>query len=126
MTKPLVILTNTEKARLLAELFPNEIVLFLDDLKAFCIDFRKRKEEYALNWKPATVSIEYWQHLASETECLLNRHIVSMKRSSKVFSDQLYFSDTALFVNNRMIKYAERKSTNDKFKIAITLFYNCS
>lgn len=124
--KPLNTLNNSEKGRLLADLFPSEIGLFLDDLKAFCTDFRERKEEYARNWNTGVVPFEYWQHLSNETEALLNRHITSMKRSSKVFSDQLYFLETALFVNDRMIKYAERKSQNDKFKIAITLFYNCS
>ena len=125
MTKPLITLTNSEKARLLADLFPDEIVLFLDDLKAFCTDFRERKEEFARKWETGIVPFEYWQHLSSETEALLNRHIISMKKSSKVYSDQLYFSDTALFVNDRVIKYAEKKSQNDKFKIAIKLFYNC-
>jgi hypothetical protein len=124
--KPLNTLNNSEKGRLLADLFPSEIVLFLDDLKAFCTDFRECREYYASNWNAAIVPIEYWQHLAAETEALLNRHIIGMRRSSKVFSDQLYFSDTAIFVNDRIIKYAERKSQNDKFKIAITLFYNCS
>lgn len=123
--KPLDTLNNSEKARLIADLFPNEINLFLDDLKAFCIDFRERKEEFARNYSTGMVPFDYWQHLSAETDALLNRHMNSMKRSSKVFADQLYFSQTSLFVNDRIIKYAQRISQNEKFKTAIKLFYNC-
>ncbi|MCX2492641.1 hypothetical protein OQX63_04105 [Pedobacter sp. PF22-3] len=123
--KPLETLHNSEKARLIADLLPNEINLFLDHLKAFCIEFRERKEEFASNWTTAMVPFDYWQHLSAETEALLNRHMNSMKRSSKVYADQLYFSQTSLFVNDRIIKYAEKKSQDEKFKTAIKLFYNC-
>lgn len=122
--KPIEILTNTEKGRLLADLFPTEMTLFLDDLKAFCADFRENKKTYEENWTSEFVPFNYWQHLSSETENLLIRHIISMKKSSKVFSDQLFFSDTALFVNDRLIKYAEKGNENERFKLAVKLFYN--
>lgn len=121
--KPIEILTNTEKGRLLADLFPNEMALFLDELKAFCVDFRENKKTYEENWTSEFVPFNYWQHLSNETENLLNRHIISMKKSCKVFSEQLFFSDTALFVNDRLIKYAQRKSGNERLELAVKLFY---
>ena len=44
--KALQNLTNTEKARLLYELFPSEIPLFLEDLTKVCQDLKDRKDDY--------------------------------------------------------------------------------
>jgi hypothetical protein len=48
-----------------------------------------------------------------------------MVKSSKVFSEQLFhsFDYTALFVNDRIIKYAESRSKNHRFKLAVTLLF---
>lgn len=42
-----------------------------------------------------------------------------MIRSNKVFFDQLYFNLQALFVNDRLIKYADKISGNEKFKLMV-------
>lgn len=46
-----------------------------------------------------------------------------MIKSSRVFSDQLFFTYTVFFVNDRIIKYAENVSENEKFKLAVTLLF---
>jgi len=46
-----------------------------------------------------------------------------MLKSSRVFSDQLFFSYTSLFVTDRIIKYAQQYSENEKFKQAVTLLF---
>jgi len=46
-----------------------------------------------------------------------------MARSGKVFSDQLFYTYTCLFVKDWLIKYAEQKSENKKFKIEIDLSF---
>ena len=43
-----------------------------------------------------------------------------MINRGKVFLDQLCFTGTSLFVTDRIIKYAEKVSTNEKFKQAVT------
>lgn len=121
--KALKNLTNTEKARLLHDLFPEEMPLFLAHLQNVCNDFRENKEQYAKGWDSGFIGFDYWFSLSEETAGILKRHALNMSKSSKVFSDQLFFTYTCLFVNDRIIKYADHKSANDKFKIAVNLIY---
>jgi len=46
-----------------------------------------------------------------------------MAKNSRIFSDQLFFTYTSIFVNDSIIRYADQVSQNQKFKIAIDLFY---
>lgn len=46
-----------------------------------------------------------------------------MQRSSRVFSDQLYFTYTSLFVTDRIIKYTEHQNQNSKFRQAVSLLF---
>jgi len=116
-------LTNTEKARLLHELFPTELSHFLEHLKEVCSDLQEHKEEYKAHWKGGFMSFDYWFALSVETPGILKRHTHNMKKSSRIFSEQLFFTYTYLFVNDRIIKYADKVSENEKFKIAVDLFY---
>jgi hypothetical protein len=121
--KALQNLTNTEKARLLYDLFPAEIPLFLEDLTRVCEDLKERKETYIKEWDCGLITFEYWFSIAENTADILKRHTFNMKKSSRVFSDQLFFMHNSLFVNDRIVKYADRKSKNEKFKTAVNLLY---
>lgn len=121
--KALQDLTNTEKARLLYELFPAEIPLFLDHLANVCQDLKDRKDDYIKEWDCGFITFDYWFSIAENTADILKRHSFNMKKSSKVFSDQLFFRHNSLFVNDRIVKYADHKSRNEKFKIAVSLLY---
>jgi len=121
--KALEDLTNTEKARLLHDLFPEELALFLEHLIKVCADLEERKDEHLKKWDSGFMSFSYWLSLSNETAEILKRHKFNMVKSSRVFSDQLFFNYTSLFVNDRIVKYAEHKSENNKFKIAVNLLY---
>lgn len=121
--KALHTLTGAEKARLLHELFPDEIPTLLEAIEEFCADFKASKEEYREHWKEGFMPFEYWQGLAEETAGLLKKYKFNMKRSSRVFSDQLYYTYTSLFVTDRIVKYAEA-SDNAKFKLIVQAFFN--
>lgn len=121
--KALKDLTNTEKARLLHDLFPDEIPAFLENLDQVCCDFQTHKEEYAENWGEGFIPFNYWLSLSIETMKILERHKFNMKKSSRVFSDQLFYTYTSLFVNDRIIKYADQVCKNEKFKLTVDLLY---
>jgi hypothetical protein len=71
------------------------------------------------------MSFDMWVQLAEQADRLINKHRTNMIRSSKVFSEQLFYSFdyTVLFANDRIIKYAEGKSENNKFKLAVDLLF---
>ncbi|QDW25132.1 hypothetical protein FFJ24_010040 [Pedobacter sp. KBS0701] len=120
--KALPELTNTMKGRLLFELFPDEMPALLDHLAAVCADFRTNHEEYKKNWRDGFMSFDYWFSLSEECAALLKKHGHTMRKNSKVFSDQLFYGYTALFVNDRIVKYAAH-SASKKFKQAVELLY---
>ncbi|MNK28375.1 hypothetical protein D3C87_467490 [compost metagenome] len=122
--KRLIDLTNTTKAKLLFDLFPEELPLFLEHLNNVCVDLEERKEVLLKEWNNGFISFHFWFALSNETLGILKRHKFNMMKSSTVFADQLFFSNTYMFVNDRIVKYAERKSENNKFKIAVDLLYN--
>ncbi|WP_316831736.1 hypothetical protein [Pedobacter aquatilis] len=121
--KALELLSNSAKARLMHELFPGEIKDLLDYLTEYCEHLCSVGENYRKDWDSGLVSFDFWMALAAETNSLIKKHEFSMLRSSKVFSDQLFFTYTALFATDCIVKYAERQSTNEKFKIIVQLLF---
>lgn len=119
-------LNNIGKARLLHELFPDEIPQLLDHIREVCADLKANQEAYKSTWDFGLMTFDTWLSLAEKAETLINRHRINMIRNSKTFSEQLFHSYdyTVLFVNDRIVKYAESKSENNKFKQAVTLLYN--
>lgn len=121
--KALKNLDNTGKAMLLHELFPDEIPALLDHLKQVCADFQTYKDTYAKQWDSGFMTFDYWLGLSQQTAAVINKFSFNMTGSSKVFSDQLCDGCLALFVNDRIIKYSDKVSTNEKFKLAVELLY---
>lgn len=119
-------LNNIGKAKLLHELFPDEIPQLLDHIKNVCADLKANKEAYQSTWDFGLMTFDTWLSLAEKAETLIDRHRTNMIKSSKTFSEQLFHSYdyTVLFVNDRIVKYAEGKSENSKFKQAVALLYN--
>ncbi|WP_029275696.1 hypothetical protein [Pedobacter borealis] len=121
--KSLSTLSGSEKARLLHELFPSEMPMLLEDIKMFCENFKHNKEVYRSQWGEGFMSFDYWQTLSEETAAILKKHTYNMVKSSRMFSDQLYFTYTSLFVTDRIIKYAEHRSRDEKFKLIVQVLF---
>lgn len=111
-------LTNTMKGRL----FPDEMPALLDHLAEVCADFRANHQDYKMNWNNGFMSFDYWFSLSEECASLLKKHGHTMRKNSKVFSDQLFYGYTALFTGDRIVKYASH-SGSEKFKQAVELIY---
>ncbi|MET4141942.1 hypothetical protein [Pedobacter sp. UYP1] len=116
-------LTNTERAKLLYDLFPAEMPCFLKDLTNVCEELKEQKEKYLKEWDCAPMTFDFWFSIVADIADMLKRHNFIMSKSSTVFSDQLFFKHYSFFMNDRIIKYADRKSENEKFKIAVNLLY---
>jgi hypothetical protein len=119
-------LNNTEKGKLLHELFPNEIPQLLDHIKEVCIDLKANREAYKSTWDFGLMTFDTWLSLAEKAEVLINKHRTNMIKSSKIFSEQLFHSYdyTVIFVNDRIVKYADKMSDKSKFKKAVDLLFN--
>jgi len=124
--KPLNNFRNTDRGKLLHELFPDEIPVLLDHIKEVCADLKANREEYASTWDFGLMTFDTWLSLAENAEKRITRYRANMIKSSKVFADQLFHSYdyTVLFVNDRIVKYAQGKSEDSKFKQAVALLFN--
>ena len=115
---------NTAKAKLLHELFPEEVKPLIENLKQVCADFEEREQEYRAGWNFGFFSFDQWLSLSRQTMQRIERFEPDMVRNSRVFSEQLCFNLQALFVNDRIIKYAEKISTNEKFRLMVQVLYH--
>lgn len=114
---------NTDKLRLLHDLFPQEMPQVLNDILAFCEDFKNNIDEYRKSWNSGFMTVDYWLSLSIETEKLIKQYKFDMLKSRKVFADQLSYIYTVLFVNDRILKYGENRCRNEKFKLAVTILF---
>ncbi|RZL09096.1 MAG: hypothetical protein EOO89_21990 [Pedobacter sp.] len=121
--KSITQLDNTAKAKLLHELFPEEAGLFLTHLKQVCLELEQHQQDYRESWDFALFSFDEWLNLSQHTLERMEKFEFNMVKSSKVFSDQLCFNLQALFVNDRIIKYADKISSNEKFKLMVQVLY---
>lgn len=121
--KSLTMLINSEKAKLLHDLFPSEIPALLDFIDAWNHKLEIEQEAIRKDWDLGLISFDQWYSLSRQTADLLKRHRSNMIRSSRVFSDQLFFSYTVLYVTDCIIKYADWESDSPKFKLAVALLF---
>ena len=123
MMKALNELTNSGKGKLLFDLFPEEMPALLDRLIEDCENFRTNQERIKKDWDNGFMPFEYWLGLSQECAAILKKHGQAMRKSSKVFSEHLFYGYTALFVNDRIVKYAKHWGSA-KFKQAVALIYH--
>lgn len=122
--KSITQLDNTAKAKLLHELFPEEVKPFMEHLKQVCTDFEENQQQYRESWDFGFFSFDEWLSLSRQTMKRIEAFEFNMLRSSKVFSEQLCFNLQVLFVNDRIIKYADKVSINEKFKLMVQVLYH--
>ncbi len=115
---------NIDKLKALHELFPDEIPKLLDAIQEFCTHFKKHQETYAKDWNSGFMPFDYWLSLSEETAELIKKYRFNMVKSSRVFSEQLSYTYTVLFVNDRIIKYTNKMSEKSKFRQAVNLLFN--
>lgn len=122
--KALKEMNNVEKGYLLAKLFPDtlkEMTLFIQQEAE---RFREREEYMRSIWADKTlITADFWFGLVENTEHIIKRHNVTLHRSPRVFSDQLFDGYNAMFITNCLIEFAEKQECETKLKQVIHLFF---
>jgi hypothetical protein len=121
--KSITHLDNTTKAKILHEFFPEEVKPFIEHLKQVCTDFEEHQQQYRESWDFGFFSFDEWLSLSRQTMQRIEKFELDIIRCSQVFSDQLCFNLQALFVNDRIIKYADKISSNQKYKMMVHVLY---
>jgi hypothetical protein len=121
--KPITKLNTKEKAKLLHALFPNEIPEFLNHLQKFCTQLHERQEGYEKLWNPRLMHFERWRVTSGYILQLLESKRSKLESSSEAFANHLFFLDYATITVNQLTKYAETESYNQRFKLAVPMFF---
>lgn len=123
--KPLEQLINTEKARLLHQLFPAEISAFLQYVMGVCESTLVHEQLQRKAWNNDVFSFEAWLSLARDAQKKIRQYGKRLHGNSRLFADQLFDGYLAVYMLHCLTLYTQtRRHANEKFSIAIDLLFH--
>ncbi|OJW80313.1 MAG: hypothetical protein BGO69_05645 [Bacteroidetes bacterium 46-16] len=123
--KPLENLINVEKARLLHELFPQEIPALLEYVNGMCLTIQEDEQSTRNQWENGLLTVESWLSFVEEIRNKIERYGKRMHKQSRLFADQLFDGYVAIYMVHCMTLYTTiRNHPNHKFSLAIDLLFN--
>jgi hypothetical protein len=120
----LKLLTNTEKAKLLHQLFPCEISGLLDFIVDQCQSYEKNFDKinkYCAD--TAIIPVREWLKLSTDMAKLIQQVRANMIRSYHVFGDYMGDLGYCTLFNTHVVKYAEEVCETEKFCLMIYVLY---
>lgn len=122
--KPLINLNSVERAKLLHDLFPDEIPAILEYVKSLSITIAEEREMLNSRWDNQLFSFAFWLSLAKDAENKIDRYGVKLHKSSRLFADQLFDGYAALYLAHCLIKLTyQQENQNKKFVKAVELLF---
>ncbi|MGN7820654.1 hypothetical protein HGH92_23515 [Chitinophaga varians] len=115
---------NVHKAKLICELFPEEMPSFLDFTKALSDRITAAPDDLRKDWKEnPIIGPDHWLRYAAETSSIISEYGKKLAKSPKAFSDQLFDGMIALYTCHCLDQYVQHETTNEKFKFAHQLIF---
>jgi hypothetical protein len=122
--KPLIKLSNVERAKLLFELFPEEMpkfISFMIDLTQAIIQDPARLKSKAIDQIQTT---EFWQELLINANRRLELYGDKLAKRSKLFSEQLFEGYDSIYAGYCLHQYIIKdEGLNRKFRNAVMLLF---
>ncbi len=123
--KPLEQLINIEKARLLHELFPQEIPALLEYTVNIYTSIQEEEQLLRNRWDNGLFTFDVWLSFVQEVNNKIGRYGKRLHTQSRLFADQLFDGYLALYMVHCMNLYTStRRHDNLKFVLAIELLFN--
>lgn len=116
-------LTNVDKAKIMFELFKNEIPAFLDYTQAIADKVTHAQKELIANWTNPFLSYQQWLTLSEQVNNIIKRQGKALAKSGNMFTEQLFGGYLALFSNHCLEQYGLHQAKSIRFAQAIQLFY---
>jgi hypothetical protein len=122
--KPIEQLTNVERAKLLHELFPNEMPALLIYIKGVCEAIKENEQMQRSKWDDGFMDFDYWLGLLGEVDSKISRYGERLNQSAGLFADQLFSGMLALFTNRCIRLYTSTKvHVNGKFSMTVDVLF---
>lgn len=112
-------LMNVDKAKVMFDLFRNEIPEFLEYAQSVASKIVSDKEQLLANWSNPFLSYGQWLQLAERVDGVIKHYGKSLSKSGNLFADQLFDGYLAIFSNHCLEQYSLNKAHSPKFKLAI-------
>ena len=123
--KPLTQLTNTDKAELLHQLFPDEIPQLLQFVQGLCEAIQENEETYLQKWDNGLFGFGFWLNQLREVESKIKKYDKRLHSDSQLFAEQLFDGFLDMYMVHCLTIYTTtRQHPNQKFIIAINLLFN--
>ena len=121
--KPLKYL-DTEKAKLLHELFPDEIPSLLKYMHNVCLSIKEDEQTHKMQWKDEQLPFDTWMALVEHVQDKIEQYGTDLEKDSDLFARLLFDEYSPLFTIYCLQLYVTtRKHDNQKFVAAIQLFF---
>ncbi|WP_423147034.1 hypothetical protein [Rubrolithibacter danxiaensis] len=123
--KPLNNLTNIEKAKLLHDLFPEEIPSLLAFVCNMSITVKEQEQQHRERWENGLFGFDFWLSLLTEVDSKINKYANKLNNRSLLFAEQLFNGYLAMYMVHCLTVYTtNRQHTNKKFTQAVDLLFN--
>lgn len=116
-------LNNVERAKLLFELFPEEIPALIQCIKAIAETICNDPEKLKQNWNGQMLTADFWIELAKDTMQRIEKNGDVLLKSSRRFSDQLFDGYNALFSAHCLQQYSKQDECNGQFRNAVEMLF---
>jgi len=118
-------LKNTDKARLLHQLFPDEIPALLEFIKGMCAAIKEDENRNRQNWDNAFITFDFWLELIEQAESVLGVYDTRLHTNDKLFAQHLFDGYiSALSTHCIRIFISVRQHCDQKFVKAADLLFN--
>lgn len=119
--KPIHRLSLKHKIKILHSLFPGEIPLYMNYLKACAVETMDDREEIARVWGNNVIQHGYWTFLADRTFDRIRKYGDSFNHCGKLFAKRLFKDRVCLFTLHTLMQYIEIDDCSPKFALAVKL-----
>lgn len=121
--KPFKQMNLVEKAKLLSDLFPEEVPDMICFIEKQTVHFLENEAQIRSNWQSALITSEDWFGLVRDTEKRLKQRYRQLFVTQKWFSNQLFNGYKALFPIYCMVEYANSTECDHLLRKAIHLIF---
>lgn len=117
--------TDIDSARLLHQLFPDEIPALLDFMEGIGSTIKDEEQRNRKNWDNAFYDFDFWLSLIETIQIRIKQHGAKLREDSKLFADSVFGGYQALFARHCITLFVTiRKHPNQSFVKAIKLLFN--
>lgn len=116
-------LNNNERAKLLAQLFPESVAVMVQTIEATCDALLDDIEKHRKEWTNGFISFDWWVHNAKELKRAIEENKKTINKPN-VFADQLFDGTLSIFSANVLLGNLPDTTETAKLGLAIPLFFN--